>query len=240
MTAVGMSPDEPRIWLGTNSGLYLSASPGLWTLLAPELAEVAVTGWVIDPNQTDLIVIGAQNGSMRSTDGGRTWQESDAGLPRQPLYHLTGARVNDQLYLYAYVAEEGIFQSVDGGVSWQKWTDSDEISAMQYLPNEKQLYVVTRDLLLHTDGREWSRDTIPGVKQIYSVAIDRSEERLYAATDQGVYCRERHGWKPLEAQTPEKLVMLGPGWGEYKLVAVGESAYLYTLLDGSWQKWDES
>ncbi|UFJ41033.1 hypothetical protein LOK74_00250 [Brevibacillus humidisoli] len=242
VTAVGMSPSEPRIWLGTHTGLYLSANAELWTLLSEQLAEDAVTGWVIDPKRPEFIVVGTSSGSKQSTDGGKTWRQVGSGLPDQPNMNLlTGGRAANQLQLFAHVREEGIYQSDDDGKTWRKWADLEQaVTAMLYLPKQQVLYVVTQDSLLHTDDGQWEREEIPGVQQIYSLGADRTEGLLYAATDQGVFCKDAEGWRLLEAQTPEKLIMLGAGWGEYRLVAVGESAYLYTLHNGSWKKWESS
>ncbi|WP_126425144.1 WD40/YVTN/BNR-like repeat-containing protein [Brevibacillus marinus] len=241
VTAVGMSPSEPRIWLGTHSGLYLSAGGEMWALLSDELADDTISGWVIDPQRPQWVIVGTSKGCKQSKDGGKTWQSVGSGLPGgAELRLLTGGRTASRLQLFAYLGEEGIYHSDDGGGTWRKWMDVDqEVTAMLYVPQQQQLYVVTQDSLLRSSGGTWERAGIPDVRQIYSLAAD-PEERLYLATDEGVFYQAEDGWTPLAPQTPEKLIMLGTGWGEYRLVAVGESAFLYTLYNDQWQQWETS
>jgi photosystem II stability/assembly factor-like uncharacterized protein len=63
------------------------------------------------------IFAGTDNGAIyQSTNGGRTWQESDKGLAGGPVYPLVaGAGAT----LYAAPGDSGVYSSTDGGRTWQ-------------------------------------------------------------------------------------------------------------------------
>jgi photosystem II stability/assembly factor-like uncharacterized protein len=237
---LAMTADAQHIWVGTHSGLYSSVGGGLWALLSPELEQEDITGWFIDPEQPAHMYAAGMNGVKRSTDGGKSWKEIGAGLPPSPNIHsFTGIRDGEQVRLFAFVTGEGIYQSNDGGEQWKLWMTLDqEVYAMDYHPDEKRLYVATQYGLLFDHNGQWETESVPGVEQIYSLAVDRRDGTVAVATEDGIYQKADGEWRPLSARAPERLIVIAPGTGNYQLVGIGESAFIYALSDGKWSKWD--
>ncbi|MFM1654350.1 WD40/YVTN/BNR-like repeat-containing protein [Brevibacillus sp. B_LB10_24] len=234
------SPDASRIWLGTHSGLYASANDKLWVLSSPDVGEDDVAGLFIDPADPRRIFIGGQGICKFSSDGGQTWKTIDQGLPKGAnIRSFAGIRQKEKVELYAYVAEDGIYQFTDGGQKWEKWLSIDqEVYAMAFHPAQQRLYLVTQSGLLSVGEEPLRSEPVPDVKQVYSLAIDSQDDALYLSTDIGVLIQNGSDWTPHTAKAPEQFVLLGPGFGSDKIVAVGESAALYTLTKGKWRKWE--
>jgi ligand-binding sensor domain-containing protein len=237
---VTMTADAQRVWVGTHSGLYSSVGGGLWALLSPELEREDISGWFIDPEQPEHVFAAGNNGVKRSTDGGKSWKAIGSGLPASPNIHsFTGLREGEQVRLFAFVSGEGIYLSNDGGEQWKLWLPLDqEVYAMDYHPREQRLYAATQYGLLYDRNGQWETENVPGVEQIYSVAVDRRDGTVSIATEQGIYQKAGGEWRPLAAKAPERLIVIAPGTGGYQLVGIGESAFIYALADGKWTKWD--
>ncbi|USG66449.1 hypothetical protein NDK47_03860 [Brevibacillus ruminantium] len=236
---VSMTSDAQQIWVGTHAGLYSSAGGGLWGLLSPQLEQQDVTGWFVDPKNADLIFAAGKNGVLSSNDRGQSWTQLGKGLPKSAeIRSFAGTREGEQLRLFAFVAGEGIYQSSDAGGEWKLWLPLDqEVYAMDFDPVENRLYVAAQfSLLYHEDG-EWKTEVVPDVQQVYSLSVD-SQGILAVATDQGIMEKVNGEWKQLDARSPETLIVIAPGAGKYQWVGIGESAFVYTLSDDKWKKWN--
>jgi ligand-binding sensor domain-containing protein len=241
VNTLAMTGDGQQIWVGTHNGLYSSAGDGLWALFTPSLEQEDVAGWFVDPEHPDQIYVAGVNGVKRTTDGGKSWTEAGAGLPDLPNIHsFTGIREGNSIRLFAFVTGEGIYQSTNGGEQWKLWLPLDqEVYAMDYHPAEKRLYVATQYGLLYHQNETWETENIPGVEQIYSLAVDRRDGTIAIATEQGILQKTDGEWRPLGAKAPEILTEIAPGAGDTKWVGIGESAYVYALHDDDrWVKWD--
>jgi hypothetical protein len=109
---------------------------------------------------------------------------------------------------------------------------------MDYNPDENRLYVATQYGLLYDHNGQWEAESVPGVEQIYSLAVDRQNGTLAVATEDGIFQKVDGEWLPLSARAPERLIVIAPGTGSYQLVGIGESAFIYALNDGKWTKWN--
>lgn len=235
-----MTADAKRIWVGTHAGLYSSANSGLWGSLSTQLDSVDVTGWFVDPKQPDRMIIAGNSGVMRSTDGGKNWDKIGKGLPQIPnILSLTGIREGEQIRLFAFVSGEGVYQSTDAGDHWKLWLPLDqEVFAMDYSPEDQHIYVATQYGLLYNQKEMWETEPLANVEQVYSIAVDKRNGSLYAATEQGIMEKKGGEWKLLDAKAPEKLISIAPGEGDYQLVGIGESAFIYSLSNEKWSKWE--
>lgn len=231
---------DSRILLGTHSGLYASASGNLWSTLSSGLEKKDVSGWFTDPSNPKWMYVGGKNVSLVSGDGGKTWTESKKGLPETlDIRSVTGYRNNGQNNLYVYVESEGIFHSQDGGKQWDKFTTvSSEVYAMDYDLAEGRLYLLTQDGLVSQMNGQWTQEAIPEATQFYSFSIDRENQIIYLATDKGIMMKQDNEWELIQQQLPEQAILLTAGLSTYPLVAVGESASLYTMQNNEWIKWE--
>lgn len=240
INALSMTEEGKSIWVGTHAGVYSSVNSGLWALLSNDLGQDDVTAWFADPQQPERIVAAGNGVLKHSSDGGKSWQSIGEGLPPSPnIRSLTGVREGDQLRLFGLVSGEGVYQSVDGGENWKLWLPLDqEVYAMDYSPARQRIFVATQYGLLYNQGELWETEQLADVEQIYSLAVDRREDSLYIATEHGIM-RNRDGeWEVLSAKAPEKLISIAAGVGDYTLVGIGESAFIYTLSNDKWSKWE--
>ncbi|MEJ8546719.1 hypothetical protein [Brevibacillus borstelensis] len=237
---LSMTPDAQHIWVGTHAGLYHSTGGGAWGSLSTELEQEDVTGWFVDPNNPQRIFAAGNSGVLQSTDGGKKWSKVGKGLPEPAdIRSFAGIREGDQIRLFAFVTGEGIYQSSNAGKDWSLWLPLDqEVYAMDYDPMENRLYVAAQfNLLYHEDG-QWKTEVVPNAQQVYSLTVDRTSGILAVATDRGIMEKIDGIWQQLDAKSPETLIVIAPGAGEYRWVGIGESAFVYTLSNGKWKKWN--
>jgi len=229
--------DSEKIWIGTYAGLFSSSDNKLWYEVSPKLQTVDVTGWYIDPDVSTSIYLGGNNVMKQSRDGGKSWSDFNEGLPENPdIRGLIGIKKSGDLHLYAAVSGDGVYQSVDGS-AWKKWMPLDqEVYAIAYHKDDDRIYVATQYGLLYATDKTWEPEQLDHVEQIYSLCIDERDGAIYVATEQGVLKKEEGEWAPLVQKAPERLVVLSQGKGDYQLVGVGESAYIYTLRNDTWTR----
>jgi photosystem II stability/assembly factor-like uncharacterized protein len=131
--ALAISPADPTV---VYAGLYGSQARGLyksvdsgasWQNLTDAL-DVDVTTIALDPQNPANVYIGTpggENGVLRSTDGGTSWQPASSGLPRERAKDRVHVGITalaiDPVHpqtLYAATASRGVFRSTDSGKSW--------------------------------------------------------------------------------------------------------------------------
>lgn len=237
---LAMTADAQRVWVGTHSGLYSSTPDGLWSLLSAQLEQHDIVGWFVDPNDPNQIFAAGSEGVLRSWDGGKSWSSIGTGLPTPAdIGSFAGVREGEEIRLFAFVTGEGIYQSVDGGEKWSLWQPMDqEVFAMDFNPEENRLYVAAQFSLLYNEDGTWKTEVLPDAQQIYSLSVDKRTGVLAVATEKGIFEKKKGEWQPLNARSPEKLIMISSGEGDTKWVGVGESALIYKLSDNRWIKWN--
>jgi photosystem II stability/assembly factor-like uncharacterized protein len=74
----------------------------------------------VDPEDPDHIFAGLYKGSMAvSTDGGKTWSMSSAGMPPELTVRDIEIDPNNQAVIYAGTFEKGVYRSTDYGLTWK-------------------------------------------------------------------------------------------------------------------------
>ncbi|MFN2329372.1 MAG: WD40/YVTN/BNR-like repeat-containing protein [Chromatocurvus sp.] len=130
---------------GGDRGLYLSTDGGeTWEKTLGDDEWTGVTDVVIDPRDADVLYAatwqhhrtvaaymggGPESGIHRSTDGGRTWQKLDKGLPEGNIGKIGLAiSASDPDVVYAALElnrrEGAVFRSANGGASWERGADA--------------------------------------------------------------------------------------------------------------------
>lgn len=126
---IGLDPSDDKIIYV--EGQHYSGSGPKWQLMKstdqgdswkavgrglPNRRVVIIT---IDPNDTDVIYVGTEDGKVyKSADGGAKWKNASNGLKGPGLGDIS-VDPSDSNTLYAS-SFQGIFQSVDGGKSWKR------------------------------------------------------------------------------------------------------------------------
>jgi len=126
---------------GGDRGLFKTTDGGeTWTTLLTLDEHTGINEFVVDPNDFDTIVAssyqrrrhvwvlingGPGSGIHRTTDGGETWSEVTAGLPKDDIGRIgLAAAPSAPNMIYAIIEaqpdEQGVYRSTDFGQNWEK------------------------------------------------------------------------------------------------------------------------
>ena len=176
-TAVWVDPMQPaNVWAGAFEGVFHSEDGGFtWTSAGLAKPISAIAG---DPNGSGLVYaateqfnFGVNESVYRTTDGGRTWLLTSAGLPD---FGAGSVVVDPRSPVIAYAATQfGIYRTVNGGLGWEAFG-----RGMRPLGNGGQLVVDPRNPRLYcaTSGfgvASWdltSDRVIPAVASLHGIA----------------------------------------------------------------------
>jgi len=131
------------VYCSGEGGAYISRNGGLtWSRMGLSVGNVRVVNQ--HPRDPQLLVAGTEtNGIYLSTNGGRWWEKSEAGVDHETFYAIAFDPNNpDILYAGGYVT--GVYKSVDRGESWKRMNsglDFPTIHALAVDPrNSKTVY----------------------------------------------------------------------------------------------------
>jgi uncharacterized repeat protein (TIGR01451 family) len=114
---LAINPVTPStIYLGaSNRGVYKSTDGGAnWNLTG--LTQPSISALVINPSSPSILYAGTSNGTFKTTDGGDSWNGSNAGLTNRVVNTLEISPANSSI-IYAGT-ENGVFKSTNGGNTW--------------------------------------------------------------------------------------------------------------------------
>jgi photosystem II stability/assembly factor-like uncharacterized protein len=173
----------------------------VWQMTGPFGGDVL--SLAIDPQNSDVILIGTQDGQLfRSTDGGRTWKRIKPGLGASG-YALTVILFDrthpDVIYIGTQQIRDadhdaiggGVWISEDHGNNWRELTSlrGRSVRGMVQSSGDANVFAVAaRDGIYRTldRGKSWRRITPendPELRGFHSVAIDpRDSGTIYAGT----------------------------------------------------------
>ncbi len=128
ITSLVIDPDTPATLYAVTGlgGIYKSVDAGAhWSTIG--LSGVGGTV-VFDPSASSTLFVWSYTGIRKSTDGGRTWINVDAGLGSPPQIvafaagrgTLYAGRSTDR----SVIGSSNVFKSTDGGVSWRQATSA--------------------------------------------------------------------------------------------------------------------
>lgn len=162
-------PTKPEtIFAGTTEGLWVSTQDGkqdTWRqVTSPQLVINAIA---VHPSLPDRVFLGTQdNGILISTDGGETYEASNAGfINRQVRTVLADSKQRGRVYAGVLFdgLNGGLFISEDGGVTWQQSMNGmgvrDVYSLHQSPSKPETIYAGTNHGLFRSDdhGRNWAQ-----------------------------------------------------------------------------------
>lgn len=108
-------------WLSSENYIYKSEDGGeTWRVICTSPGGINYI--LVDPNSSQTIYAGTDNGVLKSIDGGMTWLANDAGITNPYVRHLA-MDPHDSDVLYA-ATWGGVFKSTDAGISWDCVSDS--------------------------------------------------------------------------------------------------------------------
>jgi len=162
---------------GGDRGLYKTTDGGdNWERILHIDKYTGVNEFVIDPDNLDHIVAssyqrrrhvwtlingGPGSGIHKTTDGGKTWTEIKAGLPKDHMGRIGLANAPSQpRTIYAIIEandkEKGLYRSTDFGQNWHKQSD--------YMTNSPQYY---NELIVdpHNPDRLYSVNTFTNISE---------------------------------------------------------------------------
>ena len=162
---------------GGDRGLYKTTDGGdNWERILHIDKYTGVNEFVIDPDNLDHIVAssyqrrrhvwtlingGPGSGIHKTTDGGETWTEIKAGLPKDHMGRIGLANAPSQpRTIYAIIEandkEKGLYRSTDFGQNWHKQSD--------YMTNSPQYY---NELIVdpHNPDRLYSVNTFTNISE---------------------------------------------------------------------------
>ena len=183
--AVGMTKAQKNSSLPLDSGIYVRDEDGKWSIFGPRV--LGVCSLAMSPIDSNILLVGAGDGVVRSVDGGKTWRR------------VTGWEVID---VRKFVFDHGNPSKVYAATSWGPLRSSDSGATWQLAEQGLALlYCQTiiadvakpgRVLLGTEDGvyvstdaaMSWRRAKFPTVTVLH-LAQSAADPRFIAATTQG-------------------------------------------------------
>jgi photosystem II stability/assembly factor-like uncharacterized protein len=144
-------------WLGTDIGLFRSERlDGPWQAVASSVAVTAVSAG----EQDDLILIATANdGMLRSEDGGATWDDANPGLPGDEIIAIQRSPAFEHDRTIFAATESGLFRSRNDGRAWRQVAlDAGEIQCFAAIGASLCVGTADDGVWVSGDtGRTWSQ-----------------------------------------------------------------------------------
>lgn len=160
-------PTKPEmIFAGTTEGLWVSTEdgkPDTWRQVTS--SQLVINAIAVHPSQPDRVFLGTEdNGVLISTDGGETYEASNAGfVNRYVPTVLADSKVPGRVYAGVLFdgLNGGLFVSEDSGITWQQSSSGmgvrDVYSMTQSPVHPETIYAGTNHGVFRSDdqGRNW-------------------------------------------------------------------------------------
>ncbi|NEW08612.1 hypothetical protein GK047_21690 [Paenibacillus sp. SYP-B3998] len=243
------SPDESTLWLGTHKGIYESRN-GKWIKAVPPLGSNDVMGLEINPNQTDTMAVSGHGFVKRTTDGGKTWEAAENGLPNKPKpdvpdAHQLTMNPRDPNHLITLLAGKGknLFETKDGGQSWKEAGSIQQDAYSIALAPDSDTSV-----LVATETGIYRYDNINGALKETKVNNEPAFQLLtlengsvFAVGESGILMsKDLKSWNPIHVQLNGKMPLgiEGSRSDDNKLLILTDKLTAYESTD-SGNSWSE-
>ncbi len=143
-----VDPDDPtkETWYAgsASGGVWKTTNAGLdWTLITPDLPNLATTVLAMAPSNTNVIYMGTGegfgnldavrgDGMFKSTNKGQTWTYLSASGAMGSVNRIIIDPTNENIVVVA--ANSGIYRSTNGGTSWVQVSDRTFVQDLKATP----------------------------------------------------------------------------------------------------------
>ena len=165
VNVVTEDPNDPStIYVGTPAGgIWKTTNDGAsWTPLFDDMVTLAISGIVIDPNNSQIVYAATGDGDggdmssigvVKSTDGGQNWNLTGLNFivtASRRTHRLIMDPTNSSILFCA--AENGLYKTEDAGTTWTR-VMSGNIRDVKFKPGDPTtVYATTKAFHLSTDG----------------------------------------------------------------------------------------
>lgn len=211
------SNDAGASWT-ERSGLTALPSAERWSF--PPRPDTHHVRWIAeDPHEPEQLYLAIEAGAfVRSPDGGETFNDHPEGARRDNHTIATHAAAPERLYV---AAGDGYAESPDGGDTWtypETGLDHGYVWGLAVRPDDPDDVFVsaasgafaahdpdgTASVYRRLDGSwERSMDGLPGPDGVGRAVLAAGPERVYAATNRGIYVRRDGAWASLRIDWPQ-------------------------------------
>ncbi len=236
-------------------GAFFTENRGESWRFSPGLSQYIVSKLRIDPENASVIFAITDNGLMKSSDRGLSWQLIQSGLPEG--IKIAGLDFDPSNSSKIWLGSNyGIYYSTAAGQSWitggnlPSWRDDKDIVKIAVDPsNSSIIYAATLGRFLYKSidaGNTWEMkrgDTATrlGASSIYDIVIDPvNTSILYAATiNRGIYKSTDAGenWRETnEGMTDAETrnIVLNPTDNTQLFVATNKNLFVSTDSAATW------
>jgi photosystem II stability/assembly factor-like uncharacterized protein len=249
--------DSRRLYFGTIDGqIYTSVDAGeTWARVSGfNRPGLLIDNLIVDPRDSKVIYVAAHRhkeagGFFKTTDGGRTWRESEQ-LKGDGIHSLTQSAKDPNLLLAG--TNRGIWRSGDGGDRWELL----DTKATPGLINIESLAVDPRDSDViyagtwylpykTTDGgKSWSitKTGIIDDSDIFAIEIDDSNpDHIIASACSGIYETRNAGgtWRKVNGIPSQsrrtRSILQNPGRPETIYAGTTEGFWMSTNGGTDWK-----
>jgi photosystem II stability/assembly factor-like uncharacterized protein len=169
-----------------------------------------------EPEQLSLAI--EAGAFVRSPDGGQTYRDHPEGARRDNHAIATHPDAPGRLYV---AAGDGYAESLNGGDSWkypQAGLDHRYVWGLAVAPDDpKEVFVSAASgahaahdpngtaYVYRRRGDEWEQamNGLPGPEGVGRAVLATGPDRVYAATNRGIFERRDGGWTPLPIEWPD-------------------------------------
>jgi len=192
------------LYAATDAGVMLSSTRGKdWRPAGPDTAgKLACRTIALDPWKPSVLYAGTRGkGLYKTTDGGATWAEINAGgdsLLAQGEVHDVRIDPSRPDVVYAAVSGTGILKSADAGITWKRLTP--DFSPTSSVSTHVALHAKSSDTMVYStdaggifrstnEGESWSPSRHGGESgRVLALVADPSNpDVLYAGTEGGLF-----------------------------------------------------
>jgi photosystem II stability/assembly factor-like uncharacterized protein len=244
-----VDPDDPakNTWYAgsVGGGVWKTTNGGTnWTLITPDLPNLATTVLVMAESNHDIIYLGtgegfgnldgiSGSGMFKSTDRGQTWTY----LPATSNFgDINRAIVDpDNANIVVVATNSGIYRTVNGGTGWSKVSDRTWVQDLKATPGNFNIQYATQrfvGVIKSTDaGQTWNLSTTGltpsplsgqgrveiAVSPVNTNRIFASTQGNYSGTESDLYVSEDAGnlWVPVNVVFNNENVDFLGGQGWY-------------------------
>lgn len=129
---------------------------------------------------------GGNTGLIKSTDGGKTWQQVARVLEPPVDFHAMSVSKSDPNLIIGFdSAGRGLFKTIDAGLNWQKLDPPEYVTALAISPNDPNVIFAGtgKGIFVSNDGANtWTKLGQYDGQLVFALSFDENGI-LYASTD---------------------------------------------------------